>query len=98
MDGDNMQPLLIEVINRRVRRDAPAPRRRAWSVRTSRIARAADAGRKLRSAALSNTSSSSVRMTATWTTAVGETVWLDLSRCIRRTTTWYNLSETSATS
>ena len=51
---------------------------------TSRIARAAEANRKLRSAALSRTASPSRRITASWTTAVGESVWSGRSRRISR--------------
>ena len=56
------------------------------------MARAADANRKLRSAALSKTASPSSRITASWTTAVGDRVWSGRSRRIRREATRRNSS------
>ena len=80
VDRDDVQPLPLEIVHHRVERDARAAR--AWSMSTSRIARAADANRKLRSAARSKTPSPSSRITASWTTAVGESVWPARSRSI----------------
>ena len=58
------------------------------------MARAAEASRKLRSAALSKTASPRRRITASWTTAVGESVWSVRSRLIRPAATRRNSSYT----
>ena len=94
MDRNDIQPLLLEVVHRRVERHPPpvpaaavgGPPPRVVDD-SSRIARAAEANRKLRSAALSRTDSPSRRITASWTTAVGERVWSARSRRISRVAT-----------
>jgi hypothetical protein len=98
VDRDDVQPLPLEIVHHRIECDAPpapaaaAARRRAWSMSTSRMAHAAEANSKFRSAALSKTDSPSKQITASWTTAVGESVWSARSRRINREATWRSSS------
>jgi hypothetical protein len=81
-------PILVRLnlLSLEVERRAAA-RRRAWSMSTSRMASAAAANRKLRSAARSKTPSPRRWITASWTTAVGGRVWSGRSRRISREAT-----------